>query len=61
MYQAHCLIEAEHFTPQITAQLLNIFDAAWAGCKTKNVHCRLHRCRRVVCVGEGRSELAGSS
>ena len=23
MYQAHCLIEAEHFTPQITAQLLN--------------------------------------
>ena len=38
MYQAHYLIEAEHFTPQITAQLLNIFDATWAGCKTKNVH-----------------------
>jgi hypothetical protein len=38
MYQAHSLIQAEHFTPQLTARLLNIFDATWAECRTKDVH-----------------------
>jgi hypothetical protein len=38
VYQAYSLIQAEHFAPKVTARLLNIFDATWAECPTKDVH-----------------------
>jgi hypothetical protein len=38
MHQAYTIIRAEHFTPKITAQLLNIFDTAWAECEMKDAH-----------------------